>query len=156
MVKSRKSFTWFVLFVCFSHCMFSFCMLICRNHVLPLRYNGRSSIWNQGYTQGLLDGNSIKGSQWSLHNIPEPTIDQSGLSNVRQNLSNTLSQLHQNITSHITRSQPVPQHQGTETNSKLLSPNSLRSQLLLMICMHKTNTMRKYWIDKKGSLLKRS
>ena len=76
--------------------------------------------------QSMLDGKSDLSSQLSLPQVPDATIDGTGLSSIRQNLSSSFNHLHRGIVNHIgqgTNQQQSPTDMEVDTDQ--LSPTSL-------------------------------
>ena len=83
-----------------------------------------------GDVQSILEGESENDSQCSLPQVPNETIDATGLSGVHQNLSSSFSCFRRGLASAISR-QPTQQQNPTsvEVDADQLSPTSLRTQL---------------------------
>ena len=80
--------------------------------------------------QNILEGYSENDSLCSLLQVPDATIDATGLSNVRQNLSSSLNHLRRGITSCISRNtNQVQNPKDMEIDAKQLSRTSLLTQL---------------------------
>ena len=80
--------------------------------------------------QSILEGYSDNESQHSLPQVPDTTIDGTGLSSVRQNISSSFNRLRRGIASRMGRNVNQPQvHMDMEVDAEQLSPNSLRTQL---------------------------
>ena len=81
--------------------------------------------------QSILDGESYNDSQHSLPQVPDATIDGTGLSSVRQNLSSSFNRLCRGITNYIGRGiNPSQNPTDMEVDTDQLSPTSLRTQLV--------------------------
>ena len=83
-----------------------------------------------GDVQSILEGKSENESQRSLLQVPNETIDATGLSGVHQNLSSSFSHFRRGLASAISR-QPTQQQNpaSVEVDADQLSPTSLRTQL---------------------------
>ena len=80
--------------------------------------------------QSILEGYLDNESQHSLPQVPDTTIDGTGLSSVRQNLSLSFNCLRRGIASRMGRNVNQPQaHTDMEVDVEQLSPNSLCTQL---------------------------
>ena len=81
--------------------------------------------------QSILDGESDNDSQCSLPQVPDATIDRTGLSSIRQNLSSSFNHLWRGITNCIGRDTNQSQNPtDMEIDTEQLSPTSLRTQLV--------------------------
>ena len=84
-----------------------------------------------GDIQSILEGESEYDSQRSLPQVPNETIDATGLSGVRQNLSSSFSRFRRGLASAISRHPTQQQNLASaEVNADQLSPTSLRTQLI--------------------------
>ena len=80
--------------------------------------------------QSILEGFSENDSQCSLPQVPDATIDGTGLSSIRQNLSWSFNRLRRGIASRMGRKTNQPQtHIEMEVDVEQLSPTTLRTQL---------------------------
>ena len=83
-----------------------------------------------GDVQSILEGESENDSQRSLPQVPNETIDATGLSGVRQNLSSSFNHFRRGLASAISRHPTQQQNQASvEVDADQLSPTSLRTQL---------------------------
>ena len=83
-----------------------------------------------GDVQSILEGESENDSQHSLPQVPNETIDATGLSGVRQNLSSSFSRFRRGLASAISRHPTQQQNPASvEVDADQLSPTSLRTQL---------------------------
>ena len=82
-----------------------------------------------GDVQSILEGKSENDSQRSLPQVPNETIDATGLSGVRQNLSSSFNRFRRGLASAISR-HPAPQQNqaSVEVDADQLSPTSLQTQ----------------------------
>ena len=80
--------------------------------------------------QSILEGRSENNSQCSLPQVPNETIDATGLSSVRQNLSLSFNHLQRGFVSNIGRHTIQSQNPvDMEVDAEQLSPTSLCTQL---------------------------
>ena len=85
-----------------------------------------------GDVQSILEGESENDSQRSLPQVPNKTIDATGLSGVRQNLSSSFNHFRRGLASVISRHPTQQQNQASvEVDADQLSPTSLRTQLTM-------------------------
>ena len=83
-----------------------------------------------GDVQSILEGESENDSQHSLPQVPNETIDATGLSGICQNLSSLFSCFRRGLASRIGRHTAQPQNPASvEVDADQLSPTSLRTQL---------------------------
>ena len=81
--------------------------------------------------QSILDGESENDSQHSLPQLPDATIDGTGLSSVRQNLSSSFNHLQKGIANHIGRGTNQSKNPtNMEVDTDQLSPTTLQTQLI--------------------------
>ena len=79
--------------------------------------------------QSILEGESDNDSQCLLPQVPDTTIDGTGLSSMRQNLSSSFNCLCRGIASRMDWSTNQQNPINIDVDANQLSPNSLRSQL---------------------------
>ena len=83
-----------------------------------------------GDVQSILEGESENDSQRSLPQVPNETIDATGLSGVRQNLSSLFSHFRRGLASAISQHPTQQQNPASaEVDADQLSPTSLQTQL---------------------------
>ena len=83
-----------------------------------------------GDVQSILEGEPENDSQHSFPQVPNETIDTTGLSSVCQNLSSSFNRLRRGLANRIGRQSNQPQNTvDMEVDTDQLSPNSLRNQL---------------------------
>ena len=83
-----------------------------------------------GDVQSILEGKSENDSQHSLQQVPNESIDATGLSSIRQNLSLSFNHLQRGLASHIGRHTNQAQNPvDMEVDVEQLSPTSLCTQL---------------------------
>ena len=83
-----------------------------------------------GDVQSILEGESENDSQRSLLQVPNKTIDATGLSGVRQNLNSSFSHFRRGLASAIGRQPAQPQNPvSMDVDADQLSPTSLWTQL---------------------------
>ena len=83
-----------------------------------------------GDIQSILEGKPENDSQHSLPQVPNKTIDTTGLSSTCQNLSLSFNHLRMGLASRISLHTNQPQSTvEMEVETDQLSPNSLRNQL---------------------------
>ena len=80
--------------------------------------------------QSILEGKLENDSQCSLPQVPDATIDATGISSVRQNLSSLFNCLQRGLVNHIGRHTNQSQNPlDMEVDAEQLSPTSLHTQL---------------------------
>ena len=83
-----------------------------------------------GDVQSILEGESENDSQRSLPQVPNETIDATGLFGIRQNLSSSFSHFRRGLANAIGRQPAQPQNPvSMDVDANQLSPTSLRTQL---------------------------
>ena len=83
-----------------------------------------------GDVQSILEGEPENDSQHSLPQVPNETIDTTGLSSVHLNLSSSFNHLRRGLANRIGQQSNQPQNTvDMEVDMDQLSPNSLRNQL---------------------------
>ena len=101
-------------------------------HILLQWQNSQQGIraLRTGDVQSILKGESENDSQCSLPQVPNETIDATGLSGVRQNLSSSFSHFRRGLASAISRQPAQTQNPvSKDVNADQLSPISLQTQL---------------------------
>ena len=83
-----------------------------------------------GDVQSILEGESENDSQHLLSQVPDATVDTTGLSSICQNLSSSFNCLRRGLASHIGRHTNQSQNPvDMEVDVEQLSPTSLHTQL---------------------------
>ena len=109
----------------------SICLLYYFAHIATMAESNQGiQAFRTGDIQSILEGELENDSQHSLLQVPNATIDTTGLSSIRQNLSLSLNSLIRGLASRIGPHANQPQSTvEMEVDTDQLSPNSLWNQL---------------------------